>query len=102
MHRFSLALLFGICFTLLSSPSTAQTYSVTDLGTLGGSFSSPSAINNSGQIAGYASLAGDETNHGFLYSGGVITDLGTLGGSYSAAWAMNDSGQIAGHSYIAG
>src|SRR5258708_3519690 len=64
---------------------TVPSYSVIDLGTLGGSFSQASDINASARVVGWAGLAnGDE--HAFLWQSGVMTDLGTLGGSLSRAF----------------
>jgi probable HAF family extracellular repeat protein len=75
-------------------------YSVTDLGTLGGTLSEAWGINDAGQIVGRASLAGDLNYHAFLYENGVMTDLGTIGPGCSTgnSWAfdINDSGQIVG------
>jgi len=77
-------------------------YSVTRLGTLGGTFSGAYAgINNKGSAAGDSSLNGDLTEHGFLWRQGAITDLGTLGGSNSAASFINDRGVIAGSAQTA-
>ena len=76
-----------------------------DLGTFGGSFSSGSAINASGQVAGFASLNDlpypFAAQHAFLYSNGVLTDLGTLGGTNSGGLGINASGQITGSSDLA-
>ncbi len=87
---------------IVGRPAIAQTYSITDLGTLGGSSSTPTAINDAGQVIGYSYLSGDTTAHAFLYSGGQMKDLGTLGGTYSSADAINASGQVLGFSDLSG
>src|ERR1700676_2638247 len=56
-------------------------YRVTDLGTLGGTFSQAFGINNKGSVVGWSFLTGDTTLHAFLWRKGLMTDLGTLGGS---------------------
>ena len=66
-----------------------------DLGTFGGDYSEAAAINNAGQITGYATYA-NGTSHAFLYSGGVMQDIGTLGGSSSQGFAINSLGQVIG------
>jgi probable HAF family extracellular repeat protein len=79
-----------------------QRYTVTDLGTLGGTFSQASGINNNGSVVGFATLNGDTALHAFLWRKGVITDLGTLGGSdtlpASVAVNINDSDEVVGFS----
>src|SRR5438067_1590722 len=83
--------------TLCLAPAgLAQTYTIVDLGTLGGSQSGGAGINTSGQVTGYAFLSGNSAFHAFLYSGGSMADLGTLGGSYSAGYGINTSGQVTG------
>ena len=71
---------------------------MTDLGTLGGSSSDATGINDSGQVVGdsWLSTAANSGRDAFLYSGGSMTDLGTLGGD-SYATGINDSGQVVGH-----
>jgi probable HAF family extracellular repeat protein len=80
------------------------------LGTLGGSSSSASAINNQGQILGQADtsratrdcdkVASDEyidpRPHAFLWRNGKLFDLGPLVSGLGGAEAMNDYGQIVG------
>jgi probable HAF family extracellular repeat protein len=77
-------------------------YTVTDFGTLGGTFSTAGAINNRGSVVGFATLTGDTSVHAFLWRKGLMTDLGTLGGSdtlpFSAAVDINDSDEIVGFS----
>lgn len=60
-----------------------QRYTVTDLGTLGGTFSFGVGINNKGWVAGFSTQLGDQNEHAFLWRKGKITDLGTLGGPNS-------------------
>ena len=71
---------------------------MTDLGTLpGGKSSTATAINDRGQIVGYASTA-TRTNHAFLWENGKMTDLGTLPRyQASRAVAINNKGQIVGY-----
>lgn len=77
---------------------TPAQYAVTNLGTLGGSFSGGNSINGKGWVTGLSALSGNSTQHATLWSGGTITDLGTLGGANSAVeWPVhNDRGLIAG------
>ena len=72
---------------ILPSGLTAQqrtSYLVVELGTLGGTASGASAINNRGWVMGAANLPGDMTEHATLWIYGKTHDLGTLGGPNSA------------------
>jgi probable HAF family extracellular repeat protein len=76
-----------------------QNYTITDLGTLGGTRSSAWGLNDNGQVVGYAYLNGDTTYHAFVWSSGTMTDLATLGGTQSQALAINNGGEVVGYSY---
>ena len=90
--------LFGVGLRSAETQTTPTYYKVEDLGTLGGSRSWASAINDSGQVVGYSYLAGDQNKHAFLYKDAKMTDLGTLGGTSSVAKGINKSGQVVGWS----
>jgi probable HAF family extracellular repeat protein len=97
------AALTTICAVGLSSGSAmAQTYTVTDLGTLGGGESLPGGMNASGQVTGTARITGNVNSHAFVFSGGIMKDLGTLGGSDSFGLAINAAGQVTGGSATVG
>jgi probable HAF family extracellular repeat protein len=76
-----------------------------DLGTLGGSYSQASGINDSGQLTGYSDLPGDEESHAIVWkpttpgsASGAMHDLGTLGGTFSFGWDISASGSVTGDS----
>lgn len=99
MQRVEKLGMFAILSTLwlcaLASQSSAQTYTVTDLGTLpGNSVSQAYALNDAGEVAGVSDspTAAIAT----IFSGGVATSISTLGSSVSLANAINNSGKIVG------
>jgi len=66
-----------------------------DLGTLGGFFSSATALNDSGRVVGFSQPSGNFVPpHAFLYVDGQMTDLGTLGGPFSVANGISQSGKV--------
>ena len=73
-----------------------------DIGTLPhGTYSNATAINNAGQVVGFAD-AGTGLLFGFLYSAGTMTNLGSLPGGYgSYAQGINNKGQIVGYGTLA-
>jgi probable HAF family extracellular repeat protein len=76
-------------------------YAITDLGTLGGTFSQAGGLNSRGSVAGFSLSAGDQVLHAFLWQRGVFTDLGTLGGPNSFTfedYPLNDRDMVSGFS----
>jgi probable HAF family extracellular repeat protein len=88
----------GDGYAFITGPNGAG---MTNLGTLGGPFSHPRGVNDSGQVVGISST--DD----YSYYGSFITDtnganmtaLGTVDGrTYSLAVDVNNSGQVVGNS----
>lgn len=72
-------------------------YTVTDLGTLGGTFGQAYNLNNKGEVVGWSSTGGVPTS-AFIWRKGRMTDLGTFGGIVSQASAISDKGDVVGNS----
>lgn len=75
---------------------------MTDLGTLGGTCTLATGLNNQGTVVGNY-IDDNQIEHGFVWKRGLIHDLGaSLGGDYTHAEGINDHGVIAGSAYLAG
>jgi probable HAF family extracellular repeat protein len=88
----------------------AAGYTVTDLGTLGGSQSRAFGLNNCGRVVGDSWPSGSSSNHPFFWNDdnanglsdpGEMKDLGTLGGDSATASALNGAGVAAGSGFDA-
>lgn len=100
---FTAAVLF-----FLSSSAHAQTaspflppptYSLMDLGTLGGSSNKTTGVNNLGEVTGTALIGG--VTQAFISGSGGMGIVGTIGGgSFSTGAAINNLGQVAGTSPV--
>jgi probable HAF family extracellular repeat protein len=91
-----------LTFLFLVAFSEAQTYTVTDLGTIGGNLSHATAVNNAGQVVGSSYISQQNgIYHGFIWTASIgLQDLGTLGGNNSYANGINNAGQVVGCSDI--
>jgi probable HAF family extracellular repeat protein len=84
-----------------AAPGATPTYTITDLGTLGGASADARAINDAGQVVGASATASGDT-HAFLWTAtGGMKDLGTLGGTFSSAIGINSLGHVVGLSALA-
>lgn len=73
---------------------------MSDLGTLGGRFTSVAALNGRGQAVGWSATRSG-AKHAVLWERGRVHDLGVLPGrKYSHAVAINEHGQIIGDSSV--
>lgn len=111
MTRLSWFWIFALCLVTVSAqPVLGQTrYTLTDLGTLGGSSSYATSINDRGEVVGWSKLPseGNWLDHAFRTSPNrpinpATDDLGPLGGVYSEARAINNSGQVVGIASLIG
>lgn len=86
-----------------SASAAGSTYSIIDLGTLGGVGSwqydavgsTAGDVNELGQVVGAAFTPGG-AQHAFFFDGMIMRDLGTLGGAGSRALGINDHGDVVG------
>ena len=86
----------SIVVVLMAGAAWGQSqYVVTDLGTLGGSWSEAKGINDSGEVVGMAADSGGN-QHAFLYHNGTMQQLPFLYPGPSCAYGINDSGQVVG------
>ena len=89
----------------ISTGKAQFTYTLSDLGTLGGESSTASGLNASGQIVGVADTTDNEARDGFVTgtNGALpLRDLGSLGGVGSFAPAINATGRVAGTAPLSG
>jgi probable HAF family extracellular repeat protein len=73
-----------------------------DIGNLGGTFAYANYMNESGQVVGLSTLAGDAVSHPFSWERGRLTDIGTFGGGYGEAHSVNNAGDVVGVANLAG
>jgi len=91
------SILISVAVAWSAPGGKGASYTITDLGTLGGSYSEAFGMNASGQIVGDSATASG-SGDAFLYSSGHMSDL-NLPGTSGTARAINTSGQIVGYYY---
>jgi probable HAF family extracellular repeat protein len=77
---------------------------IQSLGTLGGSESASTGLNDAGQVIGWSYTYRFLKPHAFIWlnNGSPMKDLGTFGGTTSQANNINASGQVTGYANLAG
>jgi len=107
MKRTWLAFVAAFVFWGFATPEYALsqiTYSITDLGTVGGNNSIPYWITNTGDVIGHSETGefdafGNTIIHSFRWRNGVMEDLGTLGDVNSTGLGGNDKGEVVGNNW---
>lgn len=100
MRRLVMCLAIAVALVAAGArASGTSTYTLVDLGTLGGKTSEAAGINDRGMIVGGSDTTSG-ARHAFLWQNGVMKDLGTVPGSegFSTATALNARGDVVGTS----
>jgi probable HAF family extracellular repeat protein len=103
LHRRVLYALAAVTLAGLGAGTApAQSYAVTDLGTLTGGFTSAGyGLNNFGHAVGVSSIATADY-HGFFYTGSLTEVPPLVTSTQSHAFAINESNQVVAMSYDLG
>jgi probable HAF family extracellular repeat protein len=101
MHaKFSAPALLAMGGLLIVNPSGAQvhqSYTFTDLGTLGGRNSIANAVNDTGEIVGQSNPADSSYYRAIVWNGTIPTELPIAVSGRSAAYDINNRGEIVGN-----
>jgi probable HAF family extracellular repeat protein len=100
--KWAMLLAAAMCGFASAPIANAASGDIYNLGTLGGTFTGASQINDVGQVTGSSQITPGGSQHAFIYTGkpgagGAMLDLGTLGGSYSIGYGINNTGQVTGY-----
>ncbi|MCX7084104.1 MAG: HYR domain-containing protein [Methylococcales bacterium] len=100
-HLLSIAYL-GACIPFATAEAVPQ-YTVTDLGSLGGTYSVGLSVNNSGIASGFSHLVDNSSQHALIGQGlTAAQDLTGLTGNFSEAYGINNLGQAVGSATLLG
>ena len=100
-HLLSIAYL-GACIPFATAQAVPQ-YTVTDLGSLGGTYNIGLSVNNSGIASGFSHLVDNRSQHALIGQGlTAAQDLTGLTGNFSEAYGINNLGQAVGSATLLG
>jgi len=98
MRRRNFLLVCPLQIILWLPLASAQVFTVTDLGTLGGYYSFATAVNNRGEVVGYSDIPDHSSVHAFLWTANAgMQDLNPTNLTQSLASSINDHGYVAGY-----
>jgi len=101
-HRNTVGALLSLAVLISCASAWAAEYTVTDLGTLGGTTVTAASLNDAGVVVGRSDTATNEAYHGILWDSS-LADLGALPDHpQSSAFAINNAGQAVGVSFTLG
>jgi probable HAF family extracellular repeat protein len=89
-----------IAILVFSPALAAPVYTITDLGSLGGTLTEGTAINARGEVTGYSYTAGNSHSRAFLYNGASMRDLGQFyvgNTENTGGFGINARGQVTGY-----
>ncbi len=81
-----------------TGPTTAHTYTVSDVSAPGVNPNFATGVNAGGQVSGYATVGANGAQAWRFTPGSGTANLGTLGGTDSRALGINNAGQVTGYS----
>ena len=73
-----------------------------NLGTLGGTYSTAYGIDAFGRVAGFAYTSSGDIHAYRSTTSNSLVDIDSLGGNYSLGYGINSSGEVVGQAYTAG
>jgi probable HAF family extracellular repeat protein len=88
----------------LAAMCNAQSYTVEDLGYIGGvpKATNPEGVSSDGKVTGYSYVSGSSVYNAFLFNGGTMFDLGSLiPNSFSIGTSVNENGDVVGYGTLA-
>jgi probable HAF family extracellular repeat protein len=91
-----------VAFLVQVGGAFAQTYTITDLGAVGGTSSESRGMNGSGDVVGDYDPGLGAYMRAFYYHNGLNVSLPTVSGPYAIANAINHANQIVGESSVGG